>query len=385
MPFNYLVVMILNQVKRSTQCALESFFAKLDQSEVSMRQQSFSDARQKIKWEGFRELYTSIVNLIYNDKHIWNTWHGYAVMAVDGSKHQLPSDPQLLIDFGGLGPSATTPTAQVSYLYDVFNDVLVDVRIAPLSTDERTLAKQHLEKLAELPGIKKKLLIFDRGYPSADLIDAVLAAGCDFLFRVRTKFNVNMDILPLGVHAFTLHGEKGEPMETKVIKLTLESGEIETLVTSIRDKRMGVEAFKALYFTRWGVETKIGELKHCIETENFSGRTKETIYQDFFASAYLSNIIAIASNEAQPIIDFATSEHVNKYTYKANKNHAVGVFKDHFIEAVLEEKPRVRKRRIERILLLVAYAKTPIRPNRSTPRNPTPRKANYHHNRKSNA
>ena len=385
LPFKELMLLILNQARCSTQCALERFFDTIGRPEVFMRQQSFSDARHKIKWEAFREIYTRCVNIIYNDKHNWNTWHGYTVMAVDGSKTQLPSDPLLLSIFGGTGAGATAPTAQASYLFDVFNDMIVDARIAPLSTDERTLAKQHLEKLSELPSIKKKLLIFDRGYPSAELIRAVLASGCDFLFRVRSKYNVNMDALPNGVHNFTLADESGEIIETKVIKLQLDSGETETLVTSIRDKRMGVEAFKALYFRRWGVETKIGELKHSIETENFSGRTEETIFQDFFVSVYLSNIIAVASNDAQPVIDFATAEHENKYSYKANKNHAVGVFKDRFIAAVLEESPRKRKRKIKHIILLVAKGKTPVRPNRSNPRNPTPRRANFFHNYKSNA
>ena len=306
-------------------------------------------------------------------------------MAVDGSKIQLPSDPLLLATFGGTGAGATAPTAQASYLYDVLNDIIVDARIAPLTTDERTLAKQHLEKLVELPTIKKKLLIFDRGYPSAELICTILASGCDFLFRVRSKFNVKMDALPQGIHNFALVGENGEIIDTTVVKLQLDSGETETLVTSICDKRMGVEAYKALYFKRWGVEIKIGELKHSIETENFSGRTEETIFQDFFVSVYLSNIIAVASHDAQPGIDFATAEHENKYSYKVNKNHAIGAFKDHFIAAVLEENPRKRKRKIEHIILLVAKGKTPIRPNRSEPRNPTPRRANFHHNYKSNA
>lgn len=165
------------------------------------------------------------VNIIYNDKHSWNTWHGYTVMAVDGSKTQLPRDTLLLAIFGGTGTGAAAPTAQASYLYDVLNDIIVDARIAPISTDERTLSKQHLEKLVELSAIKKKLLIFDRGYPSAELIRTVFASGCDFLFRVRSKYNVNMDDLPHGIHDFALVGENGEIIDTKVIKLQLDSGE----------------------------------------------------------------------------------------------------------------------------------------------------------------
>jgi hypothetical protein len=385
LPFKSLMLFILNQSRCSTQCALECFFDLVGKSETFMRQQSFSDARQKIKWEAFHELFARCTNVVYSDKHSWNTWHGYTVMAVDGSKAQLPSDPLLLAEFGGMGPGTAAPTAQSSYLYDVLNDIVVDARIACLSTDERTLAKQHLERLREFPAMKKKLLVFDRGYPSAELISAIQDAGCEFLFRVRAKFDVQIDALALGIHDFALAGKAGETLNTKVIKLMLDSGETETLITSIRDKRMGVEAFKALYFKRWGVETKIGELKHSIETENFSGRTKETIFQDFFVSMYLANMIAVAAHDAQPVIDFATAEHENKYTYKVNKNHAIGAFKDRFIAAALEENQRKRNHRIKQIINLIAKGKTPERFGRSVPRNPSPRQANFYHNRKSNA
>lgn len=69
------------------------------------------------------------------------------------------------------------------------------------------------------------------------------------------------------------------------------------LIMNVFDKRMGVNAFKELYFKRWTVETKYCELKHKLEIENFSGRTQEAIYQDYYISATLCNIIAIASNE----------------------------------------------------------------------------------------
>ncbi|MEG0836105.1 MAG: transposase, partial [Christensenellaceae bacterium] len=106
-------------------------------------------------------------------------------MAIDGSKMQLPNDPALLEAFVGTGAGAKVPTAQASFLYNPLNDIVVDAKLAPLSTDERTLAKEHLMALSRLNTIKKKLILFDRGYPCADLIAALQASHCDFLFRVR--------------------------------------------------------------------------------------------------------------------------------------------------------------------------------------------------------
>lgn len=387
MSFTEVCLALLNQVRCSTQVHLERFFDTIGRPEIYMEQQSFSDARQKINWEAFRYLFEEIGNFIYGQDKAWNTWHGYTVAAIDGSKTQLPGDPLLLRDFGGTGAGAKAATAQASYLYDVLNDILIDARIDTLATDERTLAKQHLERLQKIPNLKKLLLVFDRGYPSADLVTEIATLGYDFLFRVRTKFNVDFDAMPLGVHNYNFKCEQRETIPVRVIRLELDSGEIETLMTSIQDKRMGVEAFKALYFKRWGVETKIGELKHKIEIENFSGRTKLTIFQDFFVSVYLSNMIAVAVRESQKVIDFAaaTGKQVNKYAYKVNRNHAVGVFKDRFIAALLEDDPHKRDKKVARVLALLAKEKTPIRPGRSVPRNPNPRDANFYHNTKSNA
>jgi hypothetical protein len=281
MAFTALVILLLQQPRCSTQTALRRFFKAKGDMETFMTQQSFSDARQTIKWEAFREIFCSTVSQFYSAECAWRSWHGYTVLAIDGSKTQLPSDRALPAAFGGMGANAEAPTAQASYLYDVLNDIIADARIAPVSTDERTLAKQHLERLRSLPGVEKPLIIFDRGYPSADMIAALSAAGCDFLFRVRSKFSIKLDALPLGVHDFPFVDDNGETHDLTAVKLMLESGEVETLLTSLKDRRMGIKAFKDLYFSRWGVETKINELKHNIELENFSGRCENTIFQDF--------------------------------------------------------------------------------------------------------
>jgi hypothetical protein len=384
MPFCDLMLLLLQQPRCSTQSALRRFFKAKGDFGDYMTQQSFSDARQKIKWEAFHELVERGVSQFYSAQYAWRTWHGYTVFACDGSKTQLPSDPDLLADFGGTGVNADAPTAQASYLYDVLNGIIADARIACVSTSERSLAKQHLAHLGTLPDIQKKLIIFDRGYPSADMIAALDAAGCDFLFRVRGKFNVKLDALPLGVHDFPFTDENSKTHDLTAVKLTLDSGETELLLTSLKDRRMGVKAFKDLYFARWGVETKIGELKHIIEIENFSGRTKLTIFQDFFASVELANMLAVIALEAQPIIDFATDE-ANKYEYKINKNNAIGVLKDELIAAVCAPSRRARLRHLQHVVNTIAKTKSPVRPGRSVPRTASPRRANFYHNRKSNA
>lgn len=56
--------------------------------------------------------------------------------------------------------------------------------------------------------------------------------------------------------------KNGKRIRVRVIKFKLDSGETETLITQITDKRMGIEAFKKLYFMRWPEETKYDLVKN---------------------------------------------------------------------------------------------------------------------------
>ena len=62
-----------------------------------------------------------------------------------------------------MGKDRTAATAQASILYDVLNDIVADAAIAPLCTDERTLAKSHLKACVTFDPDGKKIIIFDRG------------------------------------------------------------------------------------------------------------------------------------------------------------------------------------------------------------------------------
>lgn len=77
------------------------------------------------------ELFKLLVNHFYNSKCKLKTWNGYHIVAVDGSTIQIPEAPENYSYFGG-NPNKTgieTPLATVSALYDVMNDIHVDVSL----------------------------------------------------------------------------------------------------------------------------------------------------------------------------------------------------------------------------------------------------------------
>lgn len=382
MPFPKLIAFMLNTIKGSIQTSLDRFYETIGQDHIHMTQQSFSEAREKINWEALRDFSQVARDIVYDHDH--KTWHGYRVSAIDGTKLQLPADIGIKDHFGTAGRGSTSPAGQASALYDVYNNMLLDVRLEPSKTSERALADLHIEALINMPSFKKELLLLDRGYASFELIEKLMGHGISFVMRVKRRFNILIDRLPEGDHIITLR-KKGHPdIKVRVIKFTLPSGEEETLITDIKDKRMGIEAFKTLYFKRWPIETKYDEIKNKLEVENFSGRTVNAVLQDFYISMYLSNLIAIAAMDAQNDIDEKRKDKDNKYSYHVNINHAIGVFKDRFIVVLLDENPRRRDKNFQRIMYLLKEHVVPTRPDRSVPRNPNPRKSKFHHNKKSN-
>jgi hypothetical protein len=380
MPFKKLIYFLLSMIKESSQNALERFFEKIGE-DIYLSQQAFSEARQKLKWEAFRELFDITVEVPYQGEI--ERWNGFRVMAIDGSKINLPNDRPLRDYFGTVGAGNSSPCAQGSILYDILNDLIVDARIEPMSTDERTLAREHLEKLAGMASFGKELVLFDRGYPSVELIQWLQEKRIDFVMRVREKFDRGIDALGRGEHEIELEKGGVGPIAVRVIKFRLPSGEIETLISSLKGKEYPMGIFKGLYFKRWPIETKYDEVKKKLEVENFSGRLVDNIRQDFYATMYLTNIAGGLYEEAQELVEEEQRGRENKWEYQVNVNHEIGVIKDRLIILLLEEDRKKRGMMFEEMIGLLKRRIIPIRPNRSVPRG-LPRKVKFHHNHKSN-
>jgi len=378
--FEELILFMLLSLKCSTQSGLRRFFTIISKN-IVMKQQSLSEARKKVTIWAFVSLFRLTATFMTEQCII--KWHNYRVYAIDGTKVALPSDRALLEYFGGLGKTKSSPTAQASALYDVLNDIVADAVIEPLSTDERTLANKHIDACIDLAPNDKKLLIYDRGYASFRLIERHEKEGLYYLMRVKKGFNKDIDAQTKADGYIGLL-QDGKRIRVRVIKFLLDSGDEEVLITNITDRRLGKNAFKKLYFMRWPVECKFDVIKNKLQVENFNTRTVEGVQQDFFAAMYLTNFAAAAAMDVQEEIENARKDKDNKYQYKANMNELIGVLKDRLVLALAADTPDQQVARIKPILDEIKQYIVPLRPERSVPRNPSPRAVKFHHNQKAN-
>jgi len=188
--FENMVTFTLNFLARSAQTELNRFFEQVIKSSDRVTKQAFAQARFKLTVDAFRLLFFETAKQAAESADLM-TFKGYRVLPIDGTTLRLEDTCALRGYFGVEGGERGGAAARASVVTDVLNSGLIlDAQIDKLSCGERALAIRHLAGLKELE-VENPLLIFDRGYASADLFEAL--ADTAFLFRLQRGFNARID------------------------------------------------------------------------------------------------------------------------------------------------------------------------------------------------
>jgi hypothetical protein len=183
-------------------------------------------------------------------------WLGRRVFAVDGTKINRQRSPDLAREFG-VPQSGHCPQALVSVLLDVCSKAPVDLQISPFASSER----EHL--LALLPSLAAgDVLILDRGYPSHEVFQELVAKGIDFLVRVPGSHGFGaVDELREGSgndYRFHFDPPAGSPktwtrLTLRVLRIT-SAGSTSYFVTSLRRTDVRRAQIAQLDHLRWQAE-----------------------------------------------------------------------------------------------------------------------------------
>lgn len=251
------------------------------------------------------------MNLAYSmfPRNADHVWHGMSVIAFDGSKYDLPAtrelrdefDPQSGFQYEGRGHY---PQCLVTTAYDVFRRLPVARSVVGIHGSEREEAQ------ALLPFVPPRcVLLFDRGYPSFDLIAYLREHHKGyFLFRcpaestfpaVETfvRSDRQEDYITLTPSNNYLQGlsakkrKKARGIQLRVIRLVSSGGKVSVLLTNMLNKsRFATGEIIELYFRRWAVEDHYRTEKVVLEIEKFHGKTPNSIRQELFAVVIMSVI-----------------------------------------------------------------------------------------------
>ena len=381
LPLSTLILYFCNLIKSSYQPELNKFWKILSGSVVAQNvvsKAALCKARKKLKSEAFVELNTK--SLQYFNEHANPlTWNGLFLKAVDGSTVKLPDFPEIVEHFGTWNPrqGEPLPMARISQLFDPLNGITHHALIAPKSTGERELAAKHFEHLNE-----RDLVLLDRGYPAFWLFKLILFNKANFCSRISCKkwriirkfikSGRHEQLIKLTIPTTSITACKNlqldtHPIRLRLVRVELDSGESEVLVTSLVDtEKYPYQLFAELYHDRWPIEEDYKVMKCRIEVENFSGKSPLSVYQDFHAAVFSKNITAMLVASTRERV--ATATNSRTYAYKINFTQALSTMRDTIV-VLLQGSQKIIVKIISDLLETIAKALEPVRPGRKFPRN----------------
>ena len=381
LPFHTLILFLINLVKGSYQDELDRYFQTIHGFEVAKRivsKVALSKARMKLEYTAFIELNRHLTDYFYR-KFKPVTWHGFNLVAVDGTTFRLPRIKAIAEHFGAWNPrnGGPCPMARGSQLFDPLNKISLDAIISPKEIGERKLAARHFLNL-----LHQDLVLLDRGYPAYWLFNLILSLDANFCARISCKkwkiirkfyFSGKTDaIISLPAPATSVRQCREMGLDTlalklRLIRVELDTGEAEILVTSLLDpKAYPTDIFMELYHKRWPVEEDYKTMKCWLEVENFSGKSVLSVYQDFHAKVFSKNLTSVLAFPTREIIE--QNSKTCKHCRQINFAQALSKVKNVIVLLFYRMGKSVTKL-ISALHEIFIRTTEPIRPGRQFPRN----------------
>lgn len=390
--FSQAVVFMLRKSMKSLQNSLNEYFNQIDGNQTTITASAYSQMRKNLSHQIFIDInQKAIVDGVYSDDSELDYYQGFRVLSIDGSKIYLPDSKDIRSEFGEIknnnqhGTFVSYSGALVSVMYDVLNNIAIDSKLVPAHSSEKKLAEEHIALCK-----KDDLIIGDRGYPTYKLCAKILEKNAHFIFRcskVSFKGAQQLFSSDLVENKVVLRRKESsckgdndilEEMHVRFVKVILDTGEEEVLITSLLDtEKYPREDFKNLYWLRWGIETYFDILKNRLNLENFTGKSSEAVRQDFFSTIMISNYESLMTADAQ---DKLEAKENNKYNQKVNKAVSFNTIKNKVLDLFYFNRDDLDDL-FEKMDQLFLMNPSPIREKRLFERNTNARKALGFHKR----
>lgn len=385
--FGIVLSMILQKSAKSLQIRLNELLLS-ERISKSVSASAFSQARHKFKHTAFIELDRLLVESYYSEKG-FKTWRGYRCIGVDGSKTVLPLTKEVETHFGrtviknAYGEKHYVWGLWECY-YDVLNHVVIKTELNPSWKAEREAALELLDT-----GGKKDLLIWDRGYASYEFLVKLKENKKDYVIRCPKRVFAEADrifaqgkevsqVIEIQAPNYrkkeVVKGRLPEKIRVRLVGVKLSTGELEVLVSSLGDPVIGIRDFKELYFLRWGVEGFFDLVKNRLNLENYTGKSLESVYQDFWSTILISNLETLLTEETEN--ELMERKQGNKYKQKVNKAVSFNAIKNLAFELLDDEEIELEEV-LEKLAFLFKMSPTVVRPDRNLPRKRSCRRSEH--------
>lgn len=394
---------LIRHTPLSTQTNIDVFFdeagsppvtkSAISQRRTRVKPRIFADLNQRFVWECYEKGGDDL-----------SRWHGFNLVACDGSQFALPDTDAVAKEFGRLNfanhaveEGKTFPMAKCLMISDILNGFTICARLFENNVDERTAFEPLLAKFARVSPFvpDRTICLLDRGYFSLKLMYLMGNLKLKFVIRAASSSPIIRDFIKSGksedvvewqpTAGTSLYNDpqwrKGgrKPIKVRLVAVGLDDGETEVLVTNLGPEEVSSTKMKELYFKRWGIEVDYLHYKHVYLIEEFTGARPVCVYQDFYATVLLHNMVCLVIDSQRKRVEKATSG--RKLGYKTNCALLAGAFFNSFIDMFvlghIKEILKILNRAAIRYL-------TPVRPGRSFSRKRVKHKKSYRHRTKTN-
>ena len=336
LPFHRVVSIVLSAMKKPLDLELKIIFDLVEGLDCPT-DSALCQARKKLLSEFFVRWLGRQSELVYECPH--ETFNGFRIIAVDGSVAFLPDNPAMRKAFPPVANNGDPMQARILCWYDVLNHHAVQTLLGPSSRTEIDMAFDGLGSFG-----KGDILIYDRHFPGWGLMRLHQMKEIPFVMRCKISFNnVVKDFVKSGVletvaqffavkksvdrlHGMGVATKAGTMLTVRLVRVDIGGAEPEVLVTSLLDtEKFPHGVFKDLYFKRWGVETYFDRIKNKFQLQVFSGKTVESVKQDFFATIFLANLQSMMVRAVKPEVTRASNG--RKHQYQVNWSKSLGLLK----------------------------------------------------------
>ena len=305
--------------------------------------------REKLNPDAFIYLMQLSLKEFYTEyKNNVKTYKGYVLTGIDGSDFEIPNTKKSREKYNGKQQNQCARVT-VSTCYDLLNHYTLDTIVEKYDYSETKMAQKHYETInkEELLGIFKSIRIMDRNYRNLGNIYHYIKNNDKFLIRIASSvyekenqsMKTNDEIIEIKYEynriryykdndpEFYEYFSKGNTIKVRCVKIELETGEEEVLLTNLDKSEFTTDEIKKLYNLRWQIEVNYRHLKNDLKIESITSSKEILIKQDIYSQVLVSNMLQAFINDN----DESINQEKYKNKMKTNTNMSVGIFKNTLI------------------------------------------------------
>jgi len=387
MPLHDILTCTLARKGLSTAMEIRQYFQTAEKKEQTVSKQDYLKQRQQLNPEVFKLLNRNYLRRFYGAQEA-KEWHGYLVMAVDGSRAEIPNSEENRQVYGESinKYGKQVARANISALHDVFNRFILDIGIHHYRDSEIEEAKAHIKEMKEAVGDRRVLIMFDRNYASLEFVNYLEKYGVKYLIRLhKVNYKAERADMKSVDEEVTLEHTKSRMRHLKqksperahemaeqkttsvrIIKTILPNGEEATFMTNLKEGT--TEEIQRLYRKRWSIEQKYHTLKNKLKFESVTGKASIYVAQDFWAQMLVYNMVQDLIMAAEDRAVKKAKKKRLKYEIRINENIAIGLFKEQFIKLIMEEDDVIKGAMIKRLTADMERHIVPVRNLKSSSR-----------------